>query len=1138
MHSTAARRLMIGVMALGAMAQIIPTGSLDGTVFDASQAVVPDVKLTLTGLETGQVRTVQSDGQGRYFLPQLRPGRYRLEAEKTGFQKAALEVLVEIGKKVTVDVNLALGATTETVQVRAEAPLVESGSASIGALINNRQVLDLPLSGRNPLRLAFLTPGITTNSAPGASNVTDVSGSSYISVAGANTRQNEFYIDGVPNTIQDRVLYIPTADAVQEFNVQTNPLDAEFGHGGGFYVNLTTKSGTNQLHGTVFEFLRNDKLNAKNFFANRVGARKAPFRYNQFGFTVGGPAVKDKTFWFVMYEGVRQRTGVSSTNTVPTDLQRLGDFSQTFPTAGNPVNIFDPFSTRADPANPSQLIRTAFPGNRVPTDRMDPVARTIAQMWPKPNLPGVGQSGLNNYFFVASGAVTTNAYVSRIDHALGSKHRLFGRFSVSKTLTLSPWVVDIGSVGGSGSTTGNNRVQTSIGLGDTFTITPTTILTAQAGFARWTQEGLTPIYDLSKVGWPASIVRGFQEQIFPTIGVASYTGIGNEGNWFEHTNTFAFQASVSQVKGRHNLKYGFQMQPKRNNYQLAQRPSGSFSFSQSFTAGPSPFARGATIGQSFASFLLGAADSGSANIRAAYSFHGNYYGAFIQDDVKLSSRLTLNLGLRYELQPNVTERYNRSVRGFDLSTPNPIEAAARANYARSPIPELPVDQFRVTGGMIFATPENRGNGGLVEKKMFAPRIGLAYRWNDKTVIRTGFGLFRSFWWQVSSTTEGTGAETTTTMVNSRDGVTPTDLLSNPFPSGLVQPTNTSSGLATLVGSSIQPFFFYKRFPYNKRWNFGIQRELRRDYAVELNYVGNTGLRLPLGVGSREQDREVVYTPARYLSLGPQLNTTVPNPFLGVITIPGPLSQATISKARLLATYPHFTSIRILRQTEGKSYYHSLQSAFTRRYAAGVQLGFTYTWSKQMEKLRYIDVSDPGPSKMIGEFDRPHRSTLNFIWDLPFGKGRKFASTYAVVNRIIGGWQVNGVHIFQSGQAIFLGDMLAAGASPRLDPDKRTVDRWYNTDAFRVFPAFTVRTLPIQLANLRNDAQNHWDLSVLKNTAIVGERIRTQFRFEMINALNRVMFANPTINPASAINGAVSSQANAPREIQFGLKLIF
>ncbi|HEU0120212.1 MAG TPA: TonB-dependent receptor [Bryobacteraceae bacterium] len=1117
-------------MASALYAQIIPVGSIDGTVFDSSHAVVPSARITLTGLATAQARTVEADAQGRYFLTQIQPGAYRLDVEQQGFQKTTQNVTVETGRKLTVDVHLTVGATTDTVEVKSEAPLVEAGSATMGTLIGNKQVLDLPLAGRNPLRLAYLTPGITTTSTPGASSVTDVSGTSYISTAGSNVRQNEFYIDGVPNTIQDRVLYIPTSDAVQEFNIQTNPLDAEFGHGGGFYANLTTKSGTNQLHGTLFEFLQNDKLNANNFFLNRSGAKKAPLRYNQYGGTVGGPIVKDKTFWFFMHEGVRQRTGTSTITTVPTADQRNGDFSTTFPSLNQRVNIFDPFSTRRDPST-NALVRTQFPNNVIPGNRMDPVARNLVTMWPNANLPGVAQSGTSNYLFVGSAPLTTNAYVTRIDHTMG-KHKLFGRFSVAKTLTLSPQVVDIGSVGGSGPTTGNNRVQTSIGLGDTFLISSTTFLTVQAGFARWTQEGLTPNYDLAKLGMPSSYTSGLQEQIFPTIAIGGYQGAGNEGNWFEHTNTFSFQATLNQVKGAHNLKYGFQLQPKRNNYQLAQRPSGTFAFSQAFTAGPDPNLRGAAVGQSLASFLLGAPDSGSANIRAAYSFQGNYYAGFIQDDWKLTSKLTLNLGLRYELQPNVTERYNRSVRGFDLTTPSPIEAAARANYARNPVPQLPVDQFRVLGGQIFATPDNRGNGGIVEKTMFVPRVGLAYRWNDRTVIRAGFGLFRSFWWQVSSATEGTGAETTTTMVNSRDGVTPADVLSNPFPQGLVQPTSTNAGLSTLVGSSISPFFYLKRFPYNNRWNLSVQRQVGRDLGVEVAYVGNTGFRLPVGTGGQEQNRQIHYLPAEYLGLGAQLNTAVPNPFFGVITTPGPLSQSTIPLSSLLSTYPQFTSVNMLRQTEGKSYYHSLQTSLTKRYARGVQIGATYTMSKLIEKLRYIDPTNAGPSKMIGEYDRPHRATFNMLWELPFAKN------HGAVSYALGGWQLNAVFIYQSGGPIALGNLLPTSTSPYLDRSQQSVDRWYNTDAFRIFPAFTVRTLPNYLNTLRNDGQNNWDLSVLKTFPISRERVKLQFRFEMFNALNRVQFGNPTISPTAVTDGQIFSQANAPRMLQFGLKLLF
>ena len=385
------------------LGQIIPVGSVSGTVFDPTKAVVPKTKIAVTNTETGQKREIESDAQGRYFATQLPPGNYRVEADKAGFQKTVVEIQIETGKKLTLDLELTVGASTSSVQVRSEAPLVEAGSASIGALVNNRMVLELPLAGRNPLRLAYLSPGITTTSNPGASTVTDVSGTSYISTAGSNIRQNEFYIDGVPNTIQDRVLYIPTADAVQEFNLQTNPLDAEYGHGGGFYANLTTKSGTNEIHGTLFEFFQNDKLNANSYFNNRSGAKKAASRLNQFGTTVGGPIIKDKTFWFFMYEGIRQRNPTSSINTVPTADQAKGDFSTTYPVAGKLVGIYDPASSAYD-ATTNKWTRTAFSGNLIPASRVDKVAANLAKMWPAGNLP-TDATGINNYLFIGSGPV-------------------------------------------------------------------------------------------------------------------------------------------------------------------------------------------------------------------------------------------------------------------------------------------------------------------------------------------------------------------------------------------------------------------------------------------------------------------------------------------------------------------------------------------------------------------------------------------------------------------------------------------------------------------------------------------------------------------------------------------------------------
>jgi hypothetical protein len=1113
-------------------AQVQPVGTVDGAVVDSSGGALAGVRVVLRNLGTGVARDATTNDSGYYFFPLVNPGRYEASVEKAGFKKGLQELDVRTGIRSTADFSLQLGQVSDSVQVTGEAPLLETSTAAVSRNVSQRAVQDMPLLARNVLMLINLAPGITNN-AP-TSNTTgliDIDSVSYTSASGANNRTNEFLMDGIPNNVSDRVAYIPSVDDVEEFTVSTNALDAEYGHGGGMYVNVVTKGGTNEIHGNLYEFFRNDKLNANSFFSNRAGAQRPVFRFNQYGLTAGGPVVKNKVFWFFNFEGLRQRTPRAYRFTTPTALQRTGDFSQTLNAAGAPFQIADPLTTTPAGA------RTLFAGGRIPASRLNPIARSVISRYPAANLPGDLNTGANNYFSEVPAPYDGENYSVRIDPNI-RRHRLFARWSMNQGFPGTPTPWDIGE-GGVGALEGNNRAQTSIGISDAVTIGPALVVTAQAGFTRWTQEGTHPSFDQTTLGFPATLVNRMQQKIFPRFNVADMYYIGaSEGQWYEHTNTFSFNFGVARNWRGHNMKFGFQSQVKQNNSQGAQRPGGEYNFDRAMTQ-PNAFTPGNNLGNGIASFLLGNPASGLLNLRAATAPQSPFYGWYFQDDFKITPKLTLNLGLRYDLMLGITERYDQNNLGFNLTVSNPIEAAAKSAYAASPIPELAPANFNVRGGLFFATKDNRRNVAA-DKTNWQPRIGLAWRVLPRTVIRTGFGIFYSGWWQPFVNATGFSAQTD--MVSTLDGgLTPADTLANPFPNGLVQPTGASQGLRTLLGQTLSPYDYDRKNIRNDRWSFGFQHELLRNLQVEVNYVGQRAPNLIASTGSADAGKVVNAGwngtggtfDQRYYGLGARLNTRIPNPFLGLIPGPSALAGATVTVAQLLNPFPAFGNISLNRSSGGRSHYHSLQVSGVRRFDSGMNLQFAYTFSKQIETLRYIEPSDPAPSKMIGQFDNPHRLSMGINYELPFGKGR-LKSGAAAVNKAIRGWQWNAMYIYQTGAAVALPSALATGVSPKLDG--ASIGRWFNGASMAVLPAFSARRIPYFWNGLRVPAINNWDMGFIKNTTVHRERIKVQFRVEMINAFNRVWFGGLNTGVTNATYTQLTSQANQPRNIQLGVKV--
>ena len=1132
--------LLCIVTAGGAWAQLIPTGSITGVVKDPKGAVVPGVAITITNTATGIVKTAKTNSTGVFLVPDMLPGTYRVEAEFQGFKKIAQVGTVQTGGSTTFDLTLQLGSTKQTVEVSGRAPLLQTTTSSVTTNVSTRAIENLPLQGRNPLLLTRLSPGVvqTANPAPSGVDVNAMNQTSYFTSSGAWDRDNDFYIDGAPDNLTDRVGYIPPVDDTQDVTVLTDAFDSQYGHGAGATVIVTTKSGTNQFHGTAYDFLQNSALNANGFYGNLYNLRKLPSHYNQFGGAIGGPIIHNRTFFFFNYEGIRISHSSAAIGTVPTLLQRQGNFSETYDPNGNLIQIYNPFTTRPDPNNPGQYIRDPFPGNQIPTGMINSASAGLLSLIPAPNRTGLPFTNANNYATSINSSTPMNDYTIRVDHQINDSNRFFARYSQERTDQInSPFWPKLPAAN-------SMNKQISVGLGYSHIISPTMALDIAMDWEGWQNPGFTPITDLASLGFSSSFVSLLPGQPVPSVSVADLGGFGYGTFGYHDTDpTWGFNANMRKMLGKQSIKWGFQFQVKQDNSGI-NGDSGSYSFGRDYTQGPNPNDIGPDIGYGTATFLLGTMENGS-NLQSPSNeaTTAPYYGLYLQDDVRATSRLTLNLGVRWEVWLPATERYNRQNAGFAFGIPNPIAAQAIANYAANPLPGniLPANQFAVNGGLLFATSSGR-RWGRTYWNNWSPRVGFAYKINNKTVARGGFGFFRSMFW--TSFARQTGFNNRTFAVGSLNGINPTNLFNNPYPEGFNPITGSSLGLMTALGSGFGILDQNAQPGYNARWSLGFQRQLTPSTLFSAYYVGETAFHLPVGsggqiftpAGNAEQDYQINYLPAKYLALGSHLYDLVPNPFYGLIPTAG-FNGPTIHEGQLLLTYPEFTGIDDARKTAGRTYYHSLQVTVTKRYSDGLSLLGAYTWSKSIDRYRYINASDPGPSRMIGYYDAPQRFTLGAIYDLPFGPGRNFGWKSGVGGAIFGGWRVGVNGVFQSGLPISIGGVNLTGVNPTLSASSRNRLDWFNKASMTPLPAFTLQTAPWEIASLRADAINNWDTSLMKNFRLT-ERFGLEFRWEMYNAFNRVQFGNPDTNPVSGTYGQVGYQANTPREMQMALKLNF
>ncbi len=1127
------KRLISFCLAAGLAAAQSFTARIVGTVTDPQGAAVAGAEVKAIDIGTNRALVAAAGADGNYALNEVPRGDYTIEVSARGFKHFSRKgIALAIGQQARVDIRLEIGAVTETVEVIADASLLETVDSVLGKVVDNKRITELPLNTRNVFSLLFLTPGVT-------GSVSNTYSTGY-GINGARNSMLDILVDGV-STAHPTVngfsgnSTFPPVEAIAEFKVLGANYSAEYGRSNGGIVNVVYKSGSNDLHGSVFEFLRNSRFDANDFFNNRQGRGLGSFKRNQFGAMVNGPIRKNKTFFLGSFEGLRERALSNTLTSVPTAQQRQGDFTGTRAANGAPVLVFNPFTTRAQGTG---FVRDPFPGNVVPAAMFDPVARNAMRFYPEANTVSNAVTNLNNFFNTGSRSFNQNQIDGRVDHNLSDRQRVFGRVSWRKNLD-SPPIFFPGELAIAEGRVNQGVKQPSASIDYSNTLSPTTVLTTRFGVSRsifnFDNQGLG--FKPSTLGLPSSIDGVVDRQMFPRIGASGFASLGGSDHRYSTFNTFTLLSNLSKIRGNHTLKAGWEGRLIRANVWEA-RSAGTFNFSSGFTQGPNPNQASATAGQSIASLLLGTGTTGNVLIRnwknvASQSF---YHGFYLQDDWRVTTKLTLNLGLRYEIDLPRTERYDR-INWFDPQALSPLSGK---------VPGL----GEIRGGVKFVgvggNPRTQFNKDL---NNLGPRFGFAYQVNSKTVVRGGYGHFFGPSRQGAAGTVGPfGFRVEYPWVSTVDGITPFNLLKNPYPEGFRGVPGSSDGLLTQAGANLQAFLQDSPSPWNMMWNFTVQRELPNGILLESAYVGNRGLYLSR---SGEGGMEINQLDPKNLALGSQLNQRVANPFFGIVNNGVHLSN-TISRGQLLRPYPQFTDVQPLYDAGSNSIYHAWQNTFKRRFANGFLFEGSYTWAKLIDTGdSHQNTYDVGASRALAAQDIAHRFVLSVLHDVPVGRGKAVDTGGSrIANAVLGGWQVNGIVTYQSGLPLAMSASNTSGIfAARTQPDSAgrsgrltgrvqdRLDRYFDGAAYTQPSPFAFGNLSRFLPDVRTDKTRNWDVSVFKEFR-VKERVLTQFRAEFFNALNTPVFGTPNTSVTSNQVGVITSQSNSPRQVQFGLKFLW
>lgn len=1156
-------------------------GAITGRVTDPSGAVIPGASVVVTNTAMGTKTMLETNAEGLYRATFLIPGSYSVEATAAGFKRAVRSAVeVHVADRLDINITMEIGAAEQQITVSVENPLLNTESASLGTVVDAKRVADLPLSYGNPFLLIGLTAGVTFNGSVRLDRPFEPTHIVNFSMGGTRGNLNDITIDGAPttataNAFEVTASYVPPTDIVQEFKVQTNTFDAQFGQTQGGVTNISIKSGTNQFHGSANYSFQRPSFWANDFFLNKAGTARPDFLFNRWGGSFSGPVRipkvydgRNKTFFLFGYEGIhdsRPRHD-DTTNTVPTPAMHNGDFSALLANGGAQYTIYDP-ATRVAIAG-GRFQQTPFPGNKIPAARFDKVGAAILSYYPSTEKTPGDPLGLSNYQD-ASTAEKAKYYniTQRVDQNIGDRQRFFVRYSAYTRNSTYNNYFDNPFVG-----TQFYFLSKTAAFDHVYTLSPTLVLNSRYSYNRFIRGSDQPAsaigFDLASLGFsPQFVSQVPKDQVrFPRINLNGYISNGST-NENRPVMNHTVASTLTKSAGAHSIRGGFEFRVYQEADQFkSNQQTGQFTFASAWTKGP--LDNSATspnnIGQSVAALLLGLPDSGSITRQSDYIEQSGSWGFFVQDDWKVTPRLTLNLGLRYEFETPLHERFNRSTLGFDTSYVQPISAAAQAAYAgiypniAGGFPQLPPSALVLRGGMTFAGLN--GNDGKLyhtPKDVFMPRFGLAYRLDNHTVFRTGFGMFAGFLGERRGDVFQNGFTQNTNIVLTRDnGLHFLTTLANPFPDGVAEPVGAAAGPQTFLGQGFTYFNPYPEIPITNRWEASLQREYK-SFLFEANYIGNKTNHIEL-------NRNINTLPGKYLSTLPTrddtynnlLTATISNPLYGLVpgNSQGIYTGTTTSRQTLLAPFPAFGSNAITTtENTGFAWYHSFQFTASKRFAKGYTIQGSYTLQKWMQAVNLLNPSDPAPLREISDADAPHRVNVSGVWSLPFGKGRHYlANSGGVVSRLVGGWEVSGIWSIQSGFPLAWGNVIYYG-NPKeimLPVDQRSPEHWFNAANFETASSKQLlsnqlRTWPLRLPSVRGPRQNNIDLALIKQTRI-SEGKNIEFRAEALNAANHPYFPNPnmTVTAAQSIKDtgfgqiSASTQSNYARRLQLSFRYVF
>ncbi|HUK16945.1 MAG TPA: TonB-dependent receptor [Bryobacteraceae bacterium] len=1195
--------IALSLLASGLFAQE-NRGTFSGIISDPSGSPIPKAKVTATETRTGTKTTAVSEDTGQYTIPLLLPGQYDIAVEAPGFQQEVRKgITLSAGEHPVVNVKLSIGEVTQAVTVNEDvAPLV-TASPTVGQTITTSEVEDFPINGRTPMMLGNLAFGAISTYEPGPVRPFDNGAPNEISLGGAPSGTNESLLNGAPNAgFNNQMAYSPMQDSVIEVRTTAFEADASYGHTIGGTIDLITKGGTNGFHGSAYDFNQTSAFDANSFFNNANRVARPPYHQNQYGITAGGPVYvpkvfngKNKVFWFFGWEGMRDSDPANSPletgnpvnlATVPTPAERNGDFSALLGLGSGAATIYNPYSGTL---SGTTITRTPFPNNQIPSSMINPVAQSFLQFFPQPDNPNAKPNGFQNYIVDAIDFDGYDNELGRLDFNLSDRNKL--SFNVRHNYRAQNKNNYFGNV-----STGNYlyRINQGTGLDDVFTISPTLFTDVRLDWSRYMEIHASPNdgFNIATLGFPASLASSVETSQLPyitfystSVTAGSEQSFQNLGYNGDGPNTYdAYQAFGDLVKihGNHTIKAGIDSRKYIWSAYSAVTPAGSYTFGSSSAASNWTNATNLVAptvpGQDFAAFLLGLPSSGSLTYNAHGTTHSFYFAGFVQDDWHARPNLTLNLGLRFEHETPSLELNNRTVDGFNPALPNSVSGPAEAAFAAAlasgayngtPVAGIPAGSFGL-GGLTFLSPSNR-NIYNVNSHVFSPRIGFAWtptKFGGKTVIRGGFAEFAAPIEVIGNGSIGSsysalslqqeGFSQTTNMAASGTGstafLTPGVMLSNPFPSGILLPTGSSLGPSTFLGQQIQYFNPSVHNPYSLRWNFGVQEQLPFKMVLEVAYIGSHSVALPIS------QVQLDYLPRQYESTSPvydaatvtRLTSTVTNPMAGLQPNSSTLNAAKVSVAQLLSPFPQYpvgagTSNGILEDfvQAGESYYNSLNVRLQKVMTNGLTLLNNFVYNNMMERMSYLNDSDPAPEKRISLDSRPLREVFFAIYQLPIGRGRAVNPQNRVVNALVGNWVVTPSITLQSGPAILWNNAngyVYFGGPLNLNTNQPNGTA-FNTALFNTVSSQQlqagdyIRTFSTMFGDLRRAPTEELDADLVKRFNVTESKY-LELRIEAYNVTNHVTFGAPNITPTSTSFGEIASQANTPRRIQTGLRLVW